>query len=302
MVLRTLPSLHRLGAKMCSAVKDMGPHYYTGSGEILSKSTFLDSLSADVREKSNQAAGPTVVLVGENHSDPSAHSIELDVLKCLHRGSNNLALSLEFYDREAQCVLDEYTTGFVDKETFLSDSRPPGNLADYQPLIDFCAGSRISVVAANCPRRYTRMVSKHGRQALESALVSNPGASRLLPPMPYKAASDAYREKFVAIMSEMGNEFESVATKMADAQSLWDATMAHSISKALSSHPLVLHIAGHFHVCHGLGISEHLSGYAPPGTSTLSVVVLPEDDPTKFNEGHKNAADYVILTDCAKLV
>ena len=59
----------------------MGPHYYTGSGEILSKSTFLDSLSADVREKSNQAAGPTVVLVGENHSDPSAHSIELDVLK-----------------------------------------------------------------------------------------------------------------------------------------------------------------------------------------------------------------------------
>ena len=26
-------------------------------------------------------------------------------------------------------------------------------------------------------------------------------------------------------MSEMGNEFESVAAKMADAQSLWDATM-----------------------------------------------------------------------------
>ena len=37
-------------------------------------------------------------------------------------------------------------------------------------------------------------VSKHGRQALESTLVSNPGASRLLPPMPYNAASDAYRE------------------------------------------------------------------------------------------------------------
>jgi len=301
MVLRTLPSLYRYGAKMCSSAKD--PHYYTGSGELLSKSVFLESLSADCHDKCSQAAaGPTVVLLGENHSDPAAHAIELELLKSLHRGSNDLALSLEFYDREAQCVLDEYTTGFVDKETFLRDSRPPGNLADYQPLIDFCAGSRISVVAANCPRRYTRMVSKHGRQALESTLVSNPGASRLLPPMPYNAASDAYREKFVAIMSEMGNEFESVATKMADAQSLWDATMAHSISEAVSSHPLVLHIAGHFHVCHGLGISEHLSGYAPPGTSTLSVVVLPEDDPTKFQEGHKNAADYVILTDCAKLV
>ena len=50
--------------------------------------------------------------------------------------------------------------------------------------------------------------------------------------MPYKAASDAYREKFVAIMSEMGNEFESVATKMADAQSLWDATMVSESTSA----------------------------------------------------------------------
>ena len=31
-------------------------------------------------------------------------------------------------------------------------------------------------------------------------------------------------------MSEMGNEFESVATKMADAQSLWDATMVSQTS------------------------------------------------------------------------
>ena len=69
---------------MYSAAKDMGPHYYTGSGEILSKSSFLDSLSMDVRDRLNQPGGPTVVLMGENHSDPAAHTIELDVLKvCL---------------------------------------------------------------------------------------------------------------------------------------------------------------------------------------------------------------------------
>ena len=81
MVLRTLPSLYRFGAKMCSAAKDMGPHYYTGSGEVLSKSAFLDSLSVDVRDKCNRAAGPTAVLMGENHSDPAAHTIEMDILK-----------------------------------------------------------------------------------------------------------------------------------------------------------------------------------------------------------------------------
>ena len=81
MVLRTLPSLYRFGAKMCSAAKEMGPHYYTGSGEVLSKSAFLDSLSVDVRDKCNRAAGPTAVLMGENHSDPAAHTIEMDILK-----------------------------------------------------------------------------------------------------------------------------------------------------------------------------------------------------------------------------
>jgi len=298
MVLRTLPTLFRSGVKMCSAASAPILHFYSGSsGEALSKAAFLDSLAAECSAK----RGPTVVLLGENHSDPVAHAIELVVLKRLHGEVSNLALSLEFYDRESQCVLDEYIAGSVDKETFLKDSRGPGN-SNYQPLIDFCAANRSSVVAANCPRRYTGMVSKHGRQALEATLASNPGASRLLPPMPYKAASDAYREKFVAIMKEMGNnDFERVATKMADAQSLWDASMAHSISEALKSHPLVLHIAGHFHVCHGLGIAEHLSGYAPPETSIVSVVVLPEDDPTKFVEGHANAADYVILTHCANL-
>ena len=66
---------------MCSTAKDMGPHYYTGAGEILSKSAFLESLAVDVRDKCNEAAGPTVVLMGENHSDPAAHTIELEVLK-----------------------------------------------------------------------------------------------------------------------------------------------------------------------------------------------------------------------------
>ena len=74
---------------MCSAAKD--PHYYTGSGELLSKSVFLESLSADCHDKYCQAsAGPTVVLLGENHSDPAAHAIELDLLKVIRNLSSNL--------------------------------------------------------------------------------------------------------------------------------------------------------------------------------------------------------------------
>ena len=50
------------------------------------------------------------------------------------------------------------------------------------------------------------------------------------------------------------------------------------------------------------GMTSKCHRYSPSGTSTVSVVVLPEDDSTKFTGGHRNAADYVILSDCAKLV
>ena len=124
------------------------------SGARLSRSEFLSRLSAFRGD---------VVLFGENHSDPAGHEVELEVLRALHGGTatadRGLALSLEFFDREAQTVMDEYVGGHLSLEGFLRDSRPPGNVRAYLPLIDYCRESGLSVVAANCPRRYTRMVS-----------------------------------------------------------------------------------------------------------------------------------------------
>ena len=48
---------------------------------------------------------------------------------------------------------------------------------------------------------------------------------------------------------------------MLGAQSLWDATMAHSVTKALYRSNLVVHVAGYFHVKQNLGIPEHLAHY-----------------------------------------
>ena len=66
-----------------------------------------------------------------------------------------------------------------------------------------------------------------------------------------------------------------------------------SMYQILSDHPGIL--------WDGWYLIPFFYSYAPPETSIVSVVVLPEDDPTKFEEGHANAADYVILTHCANL-
>jgi uncharacterized iron-regulated protein len=62
--------------------------------------------------------------------DQTAQEIELDIFEAL-RQEKRSALSLEFYDREAQTVMNEYVHGFCSLQTFLEDARPPGDLTPY---------------------------------------------------------------------------------------------------------------------------------------------------------------------------
>lgn len=61
-----------------------------------------------------------------------------------------------------------------------------------------------------------------------------------------------------------GSDAFSVSDKFLDAQTLWDAAMAHSIASALEEagregrRPLVVHVCGKAHIENGLGIPEHL--------------------------------------------
>jgi len=260
--------------------------FFLGSGQRLEKSEFLDRI---------RHSNAKVICVGENHDDAAAHKLELDILKVTKTESSNLALSLEFYDRESQTVLNEYLKGIIPIETFLTDGKAPGNHTDYQSLIDFCKEGNLEVIAANCPRRYTRLVGKHGKDFLNQ--LKNTTAANLLPPLPYSGASTAYKDNFVAIMEKMGNTNPNVPTSMLDAQSLWDATMAHSIAEGLvRGFDKIVHITGYFHIQHRLGTVEHIERYAP-GTDILTVVILPSEQLDSLNEEQLNIGDLIALTD-----
>jgi len=83
------------------------------------------------------------------------------------------------------------------------------------------------------------------------------------------------------------------------AQSLWDASMAYSITTFLEGNPgaLVLHMVGGFHVRNFTGIPEAIRHYRP-STRTLVVTMELEDDFRTFDpEEHGGIGDFVILTD-----
>src|SRR5688500_9788144 len=226
-----------------------------------------------------------VVFLGEQHDDAVGHSLQMQIFKSgfdKYRNDRKIALSLEMFERDVQTVLDEYLKDLITEKKFLDDSRPWGNYkTDYRPLVEFAKENKLEVIAANAPRRYVNMVSRLGRNSLDNL---SPEAKRWLAPLPFGEASEAYAKKFNALMGKMSDA--AVAhNPMLASQTLWDATMAHSIAKSLKGNKdkLIFHLNGSFHTENRLGAVEHLLKYRPQ-TKVLVVTMRYENDFNNFDK------------------
>jgi uncharacterized iron-regulated protein len=278
-------------------------------------------------------AGVEVVFVGETHDDPTGHFLEAELLRRAYQAvesestadgeTRSVALSLEFFQRDAQPILDEYLAGLITEKAFLAASRPwPRYKTDYRPLVEFAKERDLAVIAGNAPRRYTNRVTRLGRESLNDL---GPAALATLAPLPYGQPSKAYRDQWIqvimAVMEEegmkcgkpiidstqadsgaAGGQHQSAHGNMGNqlhSQVLWDATMAYWINDQLVRRPedLVLHMVGSFHVARGTGIPEQLERYRP-GTQSMVVMLRAVEDINTFEAAPSGTwGDFVIQTD-----
>jgi uncharacterized iron-regulated protein len=249
-----------------------------------------------------------VTFIGETHDDPVAHYLEAEVLK--RAAGPNWALSLEMFERDVQGVVDEYLNGLIEERDLIASGRAWGNYrSDYKPLIEIAKDMHMPVIAANAPKRYVDIVSKKGQAGL---MALSADAKRVLPPLPYATASQAYRERFEREMNEeMGKakaasqhkskpaEHRAEADYALQAQSLWDASMADSIARFLKEHPdkHVLQINGSFHSEYHQGILEHLERYRPDTTALVVTILRDKSFPSWKQADMNGTGDFVIVTD-----
>jgi uncharacterized iron-regulated protein len=295
---------------------------YTGAGQPAT----LDDIVAAM-------APHTVVFVGETHDDPTQHMLEAELWKRAYEAYGDpatagadarpVALSLEFFQRDTQPIVDEYLADLITDRAFKADGRPwPRYETDYRPMVDFAKENGLAVIAANAPRRYANRVTRLGRESLGELSAE---AKASLPPLPYGNASGEYRKQWIEVISGVMEEEgmkcgipveqliaegeDAVARAPAgahgnmgnqmDSQVLWDASMAYWISEYLADHPgaLVLHMVGGFHVERGTGTPEHLEAYRP-GTSRLIISMQPVEDVDSFEPAPEGEwGDFVIQTD-----
>ena len=245
-----------------------------------------------------------VVFLGEQHDDAAAHALQMLIFKAVvekYSKDRKLALSLEMFERDVQTVVNEYLKNLISESHFLSSSRPWGNYkTDYRPLVELAKEKNLPVIAANAPRRYVNMVSRLGRDSLNSL---SKDAKKWLAPLPFGESSETYANKFDALMGQTSDSMTPIKhSPILNAQTLWDATMAFSIAEFLKKNKksLVVHLNGSFHTESRLGTAEQLLKYRK-NTKFLVVTMRYEDDFTKFDKAkHQDLGDFVILTD-AKL-
>ncbi len=335
MILAALPLVLTIAGSGLARAQDSSPgvgdssyvagdyRVYTGAGAPAS----IDDIVAAMGDYS-------VVFVGEAHDDPTGHMLEAELLRRAYEAYGDpesredaarpVALSLEFFQSDTQPIVDEYLAGLITEKAFRTDSRPwPRYETDYRPLIEYSKENGLSVIAANAPRRYANRVTQHGRESLEAL---SPEALASLAPLPYGQPSDAYRNQWIQVITEVmeeegmkcgvpveeitaedGGEVKARAPvgshgnmgNQLHSQVLWDATMAWWISQYLADQPdaLVLHMVGGFHVERGTGTPEHLEAYRP-GTRRMIVVLQPVEDIETFEPAPEGEwGDFVIQTD-----
>ena len=191
-----------------------------------------------------------IIVLGERHDDMAGHRVQRALVEDLCAAVPGAIVAFEMLERDEQMHVDDWTDGLIDDEAFTTavNSGPGGSWGawdeGYLPIMQAARGADGNIVAANAPRRYTRLARTRGFDVLRE-LSGSRADLVTVPADAIPAESNSYRDRFERIMSN--GTPESIA-RFFRAQLTWDETMARSVIDARETFgtPAVL-LIGAFH-------------------------------------------------------
>lgn len=284
LLLSALLVLLTLTAQAAAPPPDERPAYrlFTAAGKPVS----FDKMAKEL-------AAADVVLFGEQHNDPMAHWLELQVARELaQRRAGQLVLGLEMFERDVQPLVEQYNVGELEAKAFEEQSRPwPNYKTDYKPLLELARQHKLRVVGTNVPRRYAQQVAK-GSLAVLDALPTEEKA--WLAPLPIKV--DYALPGYQGMAQMFGGDASHAAgvQNIIQAQALKDATMAHFIRQSRQPDQQLLHFNGAYHSDNHDGIVWYLR-QAEPQLRILTISTVTQAQLGKLEKEHLQKADFVLV-------
>jgi uncharacterized iron-regulated protein len=236
-----------------------------------------------------QLESKDLVFLGEVHSNPDHHLIQVQILQALMTRHGSLTLAMEAFQESQQTDIDRYMAGLTTEAEFLDDIKWRENWGFdyhlYRPLLLLVREKQGRILGINAADAIVKKVARQGLNSLE------PVERRQL-------------ANHIDLTNERHREYVREAYKMHahgdlknfeyfyQAQCVWEDTMAENIAENLreNSDKMIV-IAGNGHIIHKFGIPDRTLERVPVSLATVVLQPL-----LGLDDLEKGAADYVWFT------
>ncbi len=261
-------------------IKDNAMAYEQGviidsaSGETISFDALVDVLFAS-----------QVIYVGESHTNPAHHEIQLKVIKALAEKNKALVIGMEMFDYTYQDILDQWSEGKLEKDAFLQKTHWYANwrfnYTLYSDILAWAKDNRIRVAGLNIPFHIPPKISTGGFDNLRAS------EKALLP-----EDIDLTHEDHKTYVEDIFKSHHIRGRKNFDhfyqAQCTWEDTMAASIAENLENKKMVV-VVGNGHIIHKFGIPDRAFKRTNAPFKTLYLAAAGE-------EAELSYGDYIWVT------
>ncbi len=244
------------------------------------------TLSALSRERLiADLADARVVYVGESHTNPHHHAIQLEVIKGLVQTTEHLTIGMEMFDHTYQPVLDEWTAGELDQSGFIEKTHWYANWRFdfdlYRDILEYAKEKGLRIIALNVPFFIPARIRVGGLASLSEA-------DRMhLPDIIDTTNADhrAYLEEIFNLHAFSGRDAFDF---FYEAQCTWEDAMADAVAENLGSGKMVV-LAGNGHIIRKFGIPDR--AFARSHAPFKTIYLAPVGD-----EAELSWADYLWVT------
>jgi uncharacterized iron-regulated protein len=220
-----------------------------------------------------------VTCIGEIHSNPCHHHVELDVIKALVESvpaGTEVAIGMECFYRQHQASLDRFVFSHGDMGTLRNESNWSStwgfDLNYYAKIFNYAHRHRVRIIGLNLPYAVARYVSAFGLDGLPQSIQA------LLPAV--DLANAKHRQMFMEAITGSTVHSDENLERMYQTQTLWEEYMAQSVSNYLRESPTsrMIVIAGLGHIKGRVGIPDRIARY----TGINPFVIVPYQ--TEWND------------------
>ena len=230
--------------------------------------------------------GIAMVFIGEIHSSPAHHAIQLKLIRALHQRRPKLLVGMEMFDRSYQPVLDLWSQGALDVDSFIRRTHWYSNWRFdfdlYREILTYLQENTIPLVGLDLPTYIHGRIRAGGIESLSAA-------DRKWLPDEVPPGDDAHRTFMEQTFQR--HQFLSRTTSFEDfyaAQCARDAAMARSIADYLGEGSMVI-LVGNGHIRAQGGVPQRAHHYTGKAYKTIYLAPVGDQVP-------ENLADYIWVT------